>query len=84
MNLKLEQLQHVTRRQFLKSAGQLSLGAIALQTLGGSAQAMSKAALNPLAPNHPHFPAKAKRVIASERPVGERRRDIRSRGKSGS
>ena len=28
--------------------------------------------------------AKAKRVIASERPAGERRRDIRSRGKSGS
>ncbi|HEX7860352.1 MAG TPA: DUF1501 domain-containing protein [Verrucomicrobiae bacterium] len=63
MNLKFEQLQHVTRRQFLKSAGQLSLGAIALQTLGARAQAMSKAALNPLAPHQPHFRPKAKRII---------------------
>src|SRR5688500_18099120 len=63
MNLKFEQLQHVTRRQFLKTAGQLSLGAIALQTLGGNTQAVTKAALNPLAPRQPHFPAKAKRII---------------------
>lgn len=58
--LALSKLQHQTRRQFLGSAGQLSLGAIAMQALGAKA---SPAIDNPLAPRKPHFPAKAKRVI---------------------
>lgn len=58
--LALTKLQHQTRRQFLGSAGQLSLGAIAMQALEAKA---SSAIDNPLAPRKPHFPAKAKRVI---------------------
>jgi len=62
MNLHLEKLQHVTRRQFLRASGQLSLGAIAMGALsrGPSAQA---AVVNPLAPSQSHYSAKAKRVI---------------------
>ena len=63
MNPNLERLQHITRRQFLKTGGQLSLGAIALQTLSGSVRASATAAENPLAPRNPHFPARAKRII---------------------
>ncbi len=57
-----DQLQLRTRRQFLGSAGQFSLGAIAMQAL----QAESTPALatdHPLAPKHPLHKAKAKRVI---------------------
>lgn len=62
MNLNWERLQHITRRQFLKTSGQLSLGAIALQALSGStSRAMDSA--NPLAPRHSHFRPKAKRII---------------------
>ena len=60
MNLKFEQLQHITRRQFLKSSGQLSLGAIALQALSGRAQGSE---INPLAPRQSHYRPKAKRII---------------------
>ncbi len=56
----LDQLQHRTRRQFLGSAGQLSLGAIAMQALEAKGTSASE---NPLAPRKPHHPAKAKRVI---------------------
>src|SRR5215813_8680772 len=56
-----EQLLHLTRRSFLKTAGQFSLGAIALAALGGTGAATP--VLNPLAPRQPHFPPKAKRVI---------------------
>jgi hypothetical protein len=64
MNPKLDQLQHITRRQFLKAGSQFSLGAIALQALSGSATAgLSRAAANPLAPKNPHFAPKAKRII---------------------
>ena len=58
MNPNLERLQHITRRQFLKTSGQFSLGAIALQALGGNT-----AASEPLAARQPHFAPKAKRII---------------------
>ena len=61
MNLNFERLQHVTRRQFLKTSGQFSLGAIALQALSGAS--VDAAATNPLAPRQPHFHPKAKRII---------------------
>jgi len=66
MQPQLERLQSVTRRQFLKSSGQLSLGAIALQGLLGQfagPAALASAAANPLAPRHSHFRPKAKNVI---------------------
>jgi hypothetical protein len=63
MNPHFEMLQQMTRRSFLKSTGQFSLGAIALSALvGRDARAMSSA-VNPLAPKQPHFPPKAKRVV---------------------
>lgn len=55
-------LQHQTRRQFLRAAGQFSLGAIALRSLLGDSIA-SPGVENPLSPRPPHFPARAKRVI---------------------
>ncbi len=62
MNPQLENLQQITRRNFLKTAGQFSLGAIALSTLmGRDARAVTPG--NPLAPKQPHFAPKAKRVI---------------------
>ncbi len=63
MNPNFERLQHITRRQFLKAGGQLSLGAIAMQTLGGRSFGGENTAINPLAPKHPHYRPKAKRVI---------------------
>ncbi len=61
MNLQADLLQHQTRRQFLKKAGQFSLGAIALDAL--MAEKAGGAVVNPFAPRPPQFPAKAKRVI---------------------
>lgn len=61
MNPALQRLQNVTRRQFLRTTGQLSLGAIALQSLFGSAEAA--APVNPLAPRNPHYRPKAKNII---------------------
>ncbi len=63
MEPRLEQLQQVTRRNFLKSAGQFSLGAIALSTLLGEQRSAAAKAGNPLAPRAPHFAPKVKRVI---------------------
>jgi hypothetical protein len=64
MTPQLENLQHTTRRQFLKHTGAFSLGSIALASmLGGEAKAAIDQVANPLAPRHPHFPAKVKRVI---------------------
>jgi hypothetical protein len=60
--LALERLQLTTRRQFLNSAGQLSLGAIALNAMAAE-NATASNAVNPLAMKQPRFPAKAKRVI---------------------
>ena len=59
--LREAQLQLTTRRQFLSSAGQFSLGAIALHAL--KADAAPTEAANPLAPKRPPLKAKAKRVI---------------------
>jgi len=55
------ELRLQTRRHFLSSVGQFSLGAIALHALKG--EAAPTAQDNPLAPKKPHFKAKAKRVI---------------------
>ena len=61
MNLPDDLLQLQTRRHFLKTAGQFSLGAIALDAL--MAERASAAVVNPFAPKPPSFPPKAKRVI---------------------
>src|SRR5213078_2108134 len=53
-------------RCFLRTAGQFSLGAIALAALGnraGGATALAPQVSNPLAPRQPHFRPKVKRVI---------------------
>jgi hypothetical protein len=68
MHPRFQYLQHQTRRHFLRSAGQFSLGAIALRQWleGEPARAdtrMPAAADSPLAVRPPHFPARAKRVI---------------------
>jgi len=70
MNLRLQQLHHQTRRQFLRNVGQFSLGAIAMEALAGSALrgaspflGGAKAALNPMAVRPPQFAPKVKRVI---------------------
>ena len=61
MNFPHDLLQLQTRRHFLKTAGQFSLGAIALDAL--LAEKAQAAVVNPFAPKPPQFPAKAKRVI---------------------
>ena len=63
VNPEFEQLRQVTRRNFLKSAGQFSLGAIALATLLGRSNGQASMVQNPLAPRSPHFQPKVKRVI---------------------
>ena len=65
MQPELERLQQLTRRNFLKSAGQFSLGAVALSNLigGGTACAAADQAVNPLAPRKPHYKPKVNRVI---------------------
>jgi hypothetical protein len=64
MQPQLQNLQHLTRRHFLKQS-QLGLGAIALSSLlsEGASAAPQDDAINPLAPKSPHFPAKAKQAI---------------------
>ncbi len=64
MNLRLERLQGVTRRHFLRDC-QVGLGGIALSTLlsGTGSPARGGAADNPLAPRKPQFSPKAKSVI---------------------
>ena len=57
MNPELDLLQAQTRRHFLRKAGQFSLGAIAMNSLLGDSAAAPSAAVNPLAPHKPHFPA---------------------------
>ena len=59
MNLAFEKLQHQTRRQFLRRAGQFSLGAIALHAMQADAFGAPSANDNPLAPRKPHYKAKA-------------------------
>src|SRR4051812_11491169 len=60
---QFERLQHVTRRQFLRTGGQFSLGAIALGALFGRDSQAVPAIVNPLAPRQPHYLPKAKRII---------------------
>jgi hypothetical protein len=65
MDPRLERLQHVTRRHFLKE-GQIALGSIALSSLlhsSPAAKADTPPSADPLAPRPPHFAPKAKRVI---------------------
>src|SRR5438270_11443166 len=57
-----EALQPITRRKCLRTAGQFSLGAIALAALS-QGRALETATLNPLAAKKPPFQPKAKRVI---------------------
>ncbi|MEN9283753.1 MAG: hypothetical protein RLZZ179_1246 [Verrucomicrobiota bacterium] len=59
MNIHLQRIQHQTRRHFLRSAGQFSLGAIAMEALSGRAQAVS----DPLAPKPAPSFGRVKRVI---------------------
>src|SRR5262245_51887014 len=63
MNPKLEQLQQITRRHFLKNSA-TGLGAIALASLlkDDLSAAMTRMA-DPLAPRQPHFRPRATRVI---------------------
>ncbi len=63
MNPHLDLLQAQTRRHFLRRAGQFSLGSIAMKALFGNSASALTAAVNPLAPHAPHFPAKVKRVV---------------------
>ena len=64
MEPNFQQLQQITRRSFLKSAGQFSLGAIALASmLSRDARGAAGQTLNPLAPKKPHYEPKVKRVI---------------------
>ena len=57
-----ERLEWTTRRQFLETAGQFSLGAIAMNALE-AAGATATQSVDPLAPRRSQFLAKAKRVI---------------------
>lgn len=59
----MQQIQEITRRQFLKMGGQFSLGAIALGALASRGSRAAGSAGNPLAPHQPHYPARAKRII---------------------
>jgi hypothetical protein len=63
MNPKLEHLQQLTRRSFLKSTGQLSLGAIALASMLRPDKTAAATMADPLAAKKPHFEPKVKRVI---------------------
>jgi hypothetical protein len=64
MEPKLQQLQQITRRHFLKATGQFSLGAVALAALAGrEARANGATVADPLAARSPHFAPKVKRVI---------------------
>jgi hypothetical protein len=64
MNLHQHTLQATTRREFLTDATRFSLGAIALRSLLGHAEAAAApAADQPLAPRPAPLPAKAKAVI---------------------
>lgn len=59
----LKHLQHQTRRHFFQQSA-AGLGCIALNSLlAGEGHSGERSAANPLAPQVPHFPAKAKRVI---------------------
>jgi hypothetical protein len=58
MHPRLEHLQALTRRTFLRDSS-IGLGSLALASL---LHAETSGSPNPLAPKRPHFPGKAKRV----------------------
>ena len=64
--MKLEHLQHISRRHFLMESA-AGLGAVALGGfMGGCNKTQmqhAKEVVDAMAPKPPHFPAKAKRVI---------------------
>jgi hypothetical protein len=63
MDPRLQRVQNMTRRHFLRDS-QVGLGAIALAALlARDAPAEATAVPNPLAPKPPQLPARAKRVI---------------------
>src|SRR5262245_56070140 len=63
MNERMQRLQAITRRHFLRD-GSLGLGALALGLLSGrETQAAAGKVANPLAPKQPPFRARAKNVI---------------------
>lgn len=65
MNPRLEQLQHATRRHFLKQSA-AGVGGMALGSLLGGGIARggdARSNMDPLLPQKPHFAPKAKRVI---------------------
>ncbi len=65
MNLAFEKLEHQTRRQLLRRAGQFSLGAIALEALlpRGMGAVTPISATDPMVSRPPHFAPKVKRII---------------------
>src|SRR5215467_4536620 len=63
MEPHLEHLQQITRRNFLRTTGQFSLGAIALTALGWDKKMAAATVVSPLAPKKPHYEPKVKRVI---------------------
>jgi hypothetical protein len=63
MNPRLQLIQQQTRRHFLSSAGQLSIGALAMETFLRRGANAGPGVVNPLAPRKPHRDAKVKRVI---------------------
>ena len=62
MDPRTEQLRIQTRRHFLKQST-AGLGGIALSAMLHEESQAARTAMNPLAPQQPHFEAKAKRVI---------------------
>jgi hypothetical protein len=64
-----------TRRQFLHH-GKLSLGAIALASLGGTRESRGADVDNPLAPRRPPLPARAKNVIYLHMSGGPPQQDL--------
>src|SRR2546423_2983641 len=63
--LRKEAATYITRRWFFRQCG-VGLGSIALASLLGAEKVLARPSVssaNPLAPRHPHFQPKAKRVI---------------------
>jgi hypothetical protein len=63
MHPHFDLLQAQTRRTFLRSTGQFSLGAIVARALLLDSANASPSVVNPFAPRAPHFTPKAKRVV---------------------
>src|SRR5437588_1991878 len=60
----MKRAEFLTRRHFLRQAGALGIGSIALAELLAKPQSAEAAAsTNPLTPRIPHYPGTAKRVI---------------------